>query len=283
MLPFLSTSSAASRSAFLLAWLSLACGRTGLDDLVDVTGTAGASVRSDDAGGTGGVGTGGISGAAGFTTGTCIEGDTGCATNESSQTCVNGAWMTSPINCKYVCVGSGCVTNTKTVFVTSQTFQGGKLGGLTGADAICQRLAKAAGLTGTFLAWLSDSTGSPATRFTKDGGPYQLTDGTEIARNWIDLTNTGVESGISLTERRTAPPHATTPFCGPLAVWTDTGFHGTLEEPDRSCDDWSNIDGTGGALGVASSVFNWTFQCDETAPSTREPCAATAPLYCFEQ
>jgi hypothetical protein len=58
------------------------------------------------------------------------------------------------------------------------------------------------GLAKTFLRSALDSTGSPATRFTK--------------------------------------PHATTPFCGPLAVWTD-------------------------------------------APSTRGPCAATAPLSCFEQ
>ena len=41
-----------------------------------------------------------------------------------------------------------------TVFVSSQNYTGA-LGGISGADAICQNCASAAGLTGTFKAWLS--------------------------------------------------------------------------------------------------------------------------------
>ena len=42
-------------------------------------------------------------------------------------------------------------------FVTSQSWAGGALGGLAGADAKCNAAAVAAGLGGTYVAWLSDS------------------------------------------------------------------------------------------------------------------------------
>ena len=49
------------------------------------------------------------------------------------------------------------------VFVTS-TVHDGNLGGLVGADAICNSLASAAGLAGTYKAWLSDGSGWPRCR-----------------------------------------------------------------------------------------------------------------------
>src|SRR5690242_2782849 len=76
----------------------------------------------------------------------------------------------------------------KLVFVTS-TLQTGNLGGLTGADMICQARAAAGGLRGIFKAWLSDTTASPSTRFTRSKKPYVLLDGTVIANNWADLTD----------------------------------------------------------------------------------------------
>jgi len=48
----------------------------------------------------------------------------------------------------------------KKVFVSSQTYVG-NLGGVAGADSLCQGLATAAGLTGTFKAFLSDSGVNP--------------------------------------------------------------------------------------------------------------------------
>ena len=76
----------------------------------------------------------------------------------------------------------------KNVFVTSQSHNG-DFGGLTGADAFCQSLALTAGLSGTYKAWLSDTTGSPATRFAQASVPYRLVDGTTIANDWNDLTD----------------------------------------------------------------------------------------------
>ncbi len=64
----------------------------------------------------------------------------------------------------------------KTVFVTSATFKS-NLGGLAGADDKCQAEADDAASivpSGIYLAWLSDGTDSPDTRFTKSSHPYVL-------------------------------------------------------------------------------------------------------------
>ena len=91
-----------------------------------------------------------------------------------------------------------------TVFVTSTRYNG-NLGGLAGADAICQERAEAAGLApGIYLAWLSvdsGSAGTPLTRFVQSPGPYTLVDGTTIvANNWADLTDGFLAASISLDE-----------------------------------------------------------------------------------
>src|SRR5262249_2961681 len=58
----------------------------------------------------------------------------------------------------YVVSGGACVAVPhKRIFVTFESYMGGDLGGLAGADDICHGLASAANLSGTFMAWLSDS------------------------------------------------------------------------------------------------------------------------------
>ena len=86
-----------------------------------------------------------------------------------------------------LCTGTGkCST---TVFTTSTT-QNGDLGGLSGADALCQDLADSAGLSGTYLAWLADANpgNAPNIRFNQATAPYKLTDFTELAADWTHLT-----------------------------------------------------------------------------------------------
>ena len=65
---------------------------------------------------------------------------------------------------------SSCAKEYKIVFLTSKTYSG-DLGGLDGADTICNDLALDAGLPGTYKAWLSDSFVSVSERFTH-AGPY---------------------------------------------------------------------------------------------------------------
>src|SRR4029450_10206134 len=65
-------------------------------------------------------------------------------------------------------------------FVTSSNPKGGNLGGLTGADAVCQSLARAAGAGGkTWHAYLSTSTVDAKTRI--GNGPWYNFKGQPIA------------------------------------------------------------------------------------------------------
>ena len=80
--------------------------------------------------------------------------------------------------------------NEKIVFVTSETYTGA-LGGLDGADALCQERANDAGWPGTFKAWLSDRDTSVSQRFDRVfyGTPFVRTDGVRVANDWADLTD----------------------------------------------------------------------------------------------
>ena len=174
-----------------------------------------------------------------------------------------------------VCI-MGCQ---RTVFVT-ESVHTGDFGGLEGADAICQAEAKAAGLAGTFLAWLSDSSESPFTRFTHYNAmleplyPYMLVDGTLIANGWTDLTDGTISNMIHVTATGT-PPN------GLLLAWTNTmpggqAFNILLNPGLDSCSDWtdSRNSGWGGQLNEHDENWTITGQVD---------CNAAAHLYCFQQ
>src|SRR4051812_38795722 len=87
------------------------------------------------------------------------------------------------------------------VFVTSIQ-QNGNLGGLAGADAICQTRASFAGLPGTYRAWLSTTAVDAEARFFHSTSPYVLTDGTTVvANNWDDLVDGTLAEAITMTEQ----------------------------------------------------------------------------------
>src|SRR5439155_17879039 len=52
-------------------------------------------------------------------------------------------------------IGDGVAVTSNLVFVTSTTQPPGSLGGLAGADMLCNARAAAPGLPGTYVAWLS--------------------------------------------------------------------------------------------------------------------------------
>src|SRR5262245_20777933 len=70
-------------------------------------------------------------------------------------------------------------------FVTSANPKGGNLGGLAGADAVCQALARAVGSTKTWRAYLSTSTVDAKTRI--GNGPWYNFKGEKIADNVAGL------------------------------------------------------------------------------------------------
>ena len=91
-------------------------------------------------------------------------------------------------------------------FVTSANPKGGNLGGLAGADQVCQGLAKAAGAGNkTWHAYLSTSTVDAKTRI--GNGPWYNFKGELIAQNVADL-HTADKNKLSAqsSEERDEPP-----------------------------------------------------------------------------
>ncbi len=155
------------------------------------------------------------------------------------------------------------------VFVTSTQY-GGVLGGLAGADALCQTRASQAGLPGTYKAWLSDGTASPSTRFVRSRGPYRLLDGTTIARGWADLTDGSLAAPIDVTESGNAVANST-------GVWTHTEPDGTARGGDDHCGNWGSATGDGD-IGTHTSPSNDRWTQDAVAG-----CNNGQHLYCFQQ
>ena len=175
-----------------------------------------------------------------------------------------------------------CTFRQHRVFVTSAVYAG-DLGGLAGADAKCQGLARAAALPGTYKAWLGDTSTTAAARLVHATVPYVLVDGTVIASNWSDLTDGRLAARIDKTETGGAAP-ASDPGCGNITttgVWTDTLPSGaTLDPASFSCASWTNgTASAGGGIGDRSSLTNWSFSCGLN-PNF---CGKKMALYCLEQ
>lgn len=201
----------------------------------------------------------------------CQE-DRNCCPERTGRSCRGGI-------CQPSCGSGGPCT----VFVTSTTHQG-DLGGLTGADTICNGLAQAAGLGGAFLAWLSDGTGSPATRFDKTSGPYQLVNGITIASDWAALTAGTLANPIDVTETRGGVGAAN-------RVLSDTNPDGSCRScasSENNCDRWTEAGQaeTMGNYGIAGATnSDWTNRTNSVSCSGWLDGDTTHQyrLYCFQQ
>ena len=181
---------------------------------------------------------------------------------------------------------SHVVPGNKHIFVTSTTYQGGLLGGLAGADDKCATRAAAAGLAGTYKAWLSDSHRSAASRLTHATGNYALIDGTVVADSWTDLVGTNLKHAVDLDELGHAYTTKTTCFVvgGVAPAWTQTNPDGTIYPTSQGlgCGDWTELQHNGfygnAMVGnILSSDSHWTDSVCGAA------CTEHASLYCLEQ
>ncbi len=156
------------------------------------------------------------------------------------------------------------------VFVTS-TVQNGNLGGLAGADAICNGLASTAGLAGTYVAWLSTTTVDARDRLTEPGGAgFVRTDGAVVATSIADLLDNSLASPIQLDENGTD--------IGAESVWTGTYSGGVAASPlaIELCSDWTSGGSHAGGIGASDETDGtWSL----TVPSI---CSLERHLYCFE-
>lgn len=174
------------------------------------------------------------------------------------------------------CCGSGGTCGTCKVFASS-TKGPGDIGGLAGADQECQRLATAAGLPGTYKAWLSDSNTSAAARLTHATVPYTLPGGETVASSWADLTSGGsLSHAIDQTESGEA---VTGTNAGAFRAWTHTTANGGAggSDPNGVCANWTTDSGAPtGNFGNISSITQWTV-------GGFQQCSVESRLYCLQQ
>ena len=188
---------------------------------------------------------------------------------------VAGCPVTAPstfeIECGHCFAGSDTY---KFVFVTSETHDG-NLGGLAGADAICDRLGDTY-RSGTYKAWLSTGgADAPAFTFVRSAIPYKLRDGTTVADNWTDLTDSCsdncIQNAINIDE--------TGALVSSREAWTNTTVTGAATTTTSDCNDWtSNGSGDWGRTGDVDVVSE-----DWTSYESRTCNNAVRRLYCFEQ
>ncbi|MFH1450709.1 MAG: DUF1554 domain-containing protein, partial [archaeon] len=189
-----------------------------------------------------------------FDCGECLSdcGDTLCDRNESCLTC--------PIDCG-VCSGSYSIGM---MFVSSAIFNG-NLGGLTGADAKCQQIADAAGISGTWMALLGD-----ATTKAKDRIPdmmYTRMDGTVLALNKADLFDGSINLKLDLDELGNEV-YAD-------RVWTGSNADGSTTS--TNCQSW-----TSGSMSQYGTVGHTYYSGNQWLYYSSSPlCSNTVHIYCL--
>jgi hypothetical protein len=164
------------------------------------------------------------------------------------------------------------------VFVTSQLYTG-DLDGFGGANEKCQARALAAGLPGTYRAWLSSNATAPDSVFAPGAITYRLVDGTPVASGWSDLTTEKypseqfLQAPIDLDEFGVV-------VSGERRVWTGTTVKGTggFAHCPVSGTAWSSsnaaVQGFYGRSDAAGA--NWT-------EFSTTNCSTPLRLYCFQQ
>jgi hypothetical protein len=156
------------------------------------------------------------------------------------------------------------------VFVTSTSHAATDLGGFGGADVICNLRASEAGLSGTYVAWLSYADGTPnlnqvAKHRVPDNAWYKVTDEI-VAYSRADLLDGVLQSAIDRDERGELRE---------VEVWTGTTSNG--EFSDSGCGGWSP-GGSEATFGDSTDAGpGWTDS------GVGRPCSTERSLYCFQQ
>jgi len=183
-------------------------------------------------------------------------------------------------------------------FVTSSNPKGGNLGGLAGADQVCQALAKTAGAGNkTWRAYLSTSTVDAKSRI--GNGPWYNFKGELIAQNVADL-HTADKNKISgetaLTEKGTLPNYLKmvdgkpAPAAQPLQhdILTGTNEDGTKNAD--TCNNWTVGDASAKAmlghadrLGRNAGLNSWNaiHASQGCGQEQLAPTGGAGMLYCF--
>ena len=191
-------------------------------------------------------------------------------------------------------------TNTLSFFVTSTTNATGNLGGLRGADAVCQSLATAVGAgSKTWRAYLSverdaDNGNNPTNARARIGnGPWVNAAGIVVAATLNDLHARRGDASVFVDERGQRIPGQWTGSPSPVEhdILTGSNADGTVAA-GFTCADWTSAsdtltawvghsDGLGPSQNATPPLNSWN------AAHLNQNCANTAPrggagrFYCF--
>lgn len=153
------------------------------------------------------------------------------------------------------------------VFVTS-TLHTGDFGGVAGADAICAARATAAGLSGTYRAWISGG-GTAALARLQGARGWVRVDGAPVIDRPEDFAQGRLLNPIRIDELGNDVAGTNT-----LQVFTGSNADGT--ESTSTCNNWSTASGSVlGAFGMAD------YGGDPAVNRGSVNCSASHRLYCF--
>lgn len=165
-----------------------------------------------------------------------------------------------------------CGDDCRWIFVSSEE-KTGALGGVAGADMLCDELAKDAGLAGSYMAWLSSLTNDePAERFP-DGiksfaGDFIRRDEAVVAAGWNAFTMEDLMNPISVDEW--GVHHS-------ASVWTNTTHKGTRKSEWVHCSFWTLdsflIRGRHGDASMTTPAW---------ADSDSDDCGSMKRIYCIQ-
>lgn len=186
-------------------------------------------------------------------------------------------------------------------FVTSTTSVTGNLGGLAGADATCQQLARAASAGRTWRAYLSvqsDPANGNRPTHARDRigtGPWYNASGLLVAGSVAELHSRTGDASVFVDERGRRINGQWTGSPSPVEhdILTGSNADGTLAA-GLTCGDWmsgsagdvgqvGHSDGMGGNQSTAGTLSSWN------AAHTNQNCSNTVPrggagrFYCFAQ
>ncbi len=161
---------------------------------------------------------------------------------------------------------AGCGTDNQCIFVTS-TASTGDLGGLAGADATCNARAQAAGLPGTYVAFLSTSSVDAPGRLGASAGPFARTDGVIVGSSVADLCDESLAAPIELDEFGVLRQSS---------VWT--GSRGDCTRDGSTCSNW-----TDGTATSAASVGNSAYDTLIWVAGAGLTCDHPSPFYCVQE
>ena len=209
----------------------------------------------------------------------------------SAAACSSGNSSTSP---------SPSQTPTMSFFVTSATSVTGNIGGLSGADALCQRLAAAAGVgSKTWRAYLSvehdasNGNGPTDARSRIGNGPWLNFNLVTVAANLTELHARKGDSTVFIDEHGQKINGQWTGSPSPVQhdIMTGSNADGTLMA-GATCGDWTSestttfaqvghADGLGPNGDTSGTLSSWNSAHANQNCSNTAPRGGAGRIYCF--